>query len=176
MANLRVWQHSQTANGTVARQVKMANRISHSLRQLGSELAEEIVTGNIEGTKRAIAEALKEQPKCYSCSRPLKDAQPWAVMVVLELAGQLGAGKVAAVLGDLLDSVGVSNETELAHMVEKGKAMQQIEESVATDLDLALSNAVDVAKSILILQPEKRSSVIAELGGVMPETNGGMHP
>jgi hypothetical protein len=97
-------------------------------------------------------------------------------MVVLELAGQLGAGKVAAVLGDLLDSVGVSNETELAHMVEKGKAMQQIEESVATDLDLALSNAVDVAKSILILQPEKRSSVIAELGGVMPETNGGMHP
>ncbi len=93
---------------------------------------------------------------------------------VTELMGFVrDAPAVQVAINNFLVDLNVRDDRELKSLLDAGRQMKQIEESVATDLDLALSNAVDVAKSILILQPEKRSSVIAELGGVMPETNGG---
>lgn len=95
---------------------------------------------------------------------------------VLTLMGFVNdAPQVQVAINNLLVGMNVKSDDELKQLVESGRAMERIKNDVGDNLDAHLANGLELVKAVLKLQPDKRAGVIAELGGLLPVTNGGTH-
>ena len=77
-----------------------------------------------------------------------------------------------------MERLSVRNESELVTLVESGRRMEQITADADSAWESHMANGIELIKAVLQLHPEKRASVIAELGGLVPgdeHTNGGGH-
>jgi len=125
----------------------------------------------------ALSEALKPDGKreCYHCGRTGR-AEPWAVQTWFRIVGAIDAPTVQIAIANFIQQeLQARDPEEAVQLIESGKRFEQIKNDVEANWEAHKGNAIELLKGILQLHPEQRASIIAELGGVVPETNGGGH-
>lgn len=134
----------------------------------------------------AIANLEPDQMREYLLSHPLSEGgRLWCDRVIEGVArgdrtdkrlfaeAMRWTGAQINIANVFLERFNVPNEDALVRMVESGKRFEQIRTDVEDSWEKHLDNGVALLKAVLQRHPERRASVVAELGGVLPITNGG---
>lgn len=140
-----------------------------------AEVKRAIVEQNYEAAMSGLAKAIKgdDERPCPLCRRT-GNPEPWAIRAWLEAAGAVGAPHIQIAIANFMqDRLGIQDEKQAVELIESGKRFQQIRDDAGEHWEKHLDNAVALAKAVLQQHPEKRASVVAELGGILPLTNGG---
>lgn len=152
------------------------NQVVHALaRYAPAEVKRAIVEQNYEAAMTGLAKAIKgdDQRPCPLCQRT-GNPEPWAIRAWLEAAGAVGAPHIQIAIANFMqERLGIHTESEAVALVEDGRRFQRIRENVADNWEHQLEQGVELVKALLQLHPERRPSVVSELGGIVPITNGG---
>lgn len=129
-----------------------------------------VVDGGAEVFAEGLVEALKPSVPCGLCKRPRYAV--WAYRTFAKVA-RLTATEPQVLIA-ILQQYGVKDEQEMQTLVESGRRMAQVQQSVTADPGAFLEDGLALVEAVLRLEPGRLPEVLRRLGQVSgaQEVNG----
>lgn len=162
--------------------VSQSNIVAHALRHAPAAVkkrwVEEFDQDATEAMRTLLQGASHVCPMCkydagpkYACSCERPNVQ--AVRLYCELAEAVGPAQ--SIIVSLNATLGVKDQDELRNLVESGKRMAQLRDSLESDPAAFLEEGLALVESVLRMQPDKTPEVmkrLKKLSAATVETNG----